>query len=65
MRNYFNLQNLQTNLADVCQQSSSGCSNSILVNNSSFYMWKVVAQKKICNTKNPVRLPHPQKAKIT
>ena len=47
MRNYYNLHALQTNMADVCEESSD-CSDSISINNSSFYMRKVVAQKKTC-----------------
>ena len=63
MRNYYDLHALQTNMADVCEEPSSDCSDSISVNNSSFHMGKVVAQKKICHTKNLVRILHPRESK--
>ena len=45
-----------------CEESSSDCSDSISGDNSSFFIRKVVAQKKICDTKNTVRLPRPWKS---
>ena len=49
MRNYYSLHVLQTNMADVCEESSSDCSDSISGNNSNFYLGKEVAQKKLQN----------------
>ena len=68
MHNYYNLRSPQltpfTNKHGGCMRAFfSDISDSISVNDSSFYMRKVVAQKKICNTKNLVRFPHLQKAK--
>ena len=49
-------------MADVRKELSSDCSDSVSFKYLSFYMRKEVAQKKICNTKNLVRLPHPQES---
>ena len=45
-----------------CEESSSDCSDSISGDIIPVFIRKIVAQKKICDTKNPVRLPHPWKS---
>jgi len=45
-------------MADACEESSFDCSDSISGDKIPVFIRKVVAKKKICNAKNPVRLPH-------
>ena len=45
-----------------CEESSSYCSDSISGDIIPVFIRKIVAQKKIGDTKNPVRLPHPWKS---
>ena len=45
-----------------CEESSSDCSDSISGDKIPVFIRKIVAQKKICDTKNPVRLSHPWKS---
>ena len=45
-----------------CEDSSSDCSDSISGDIIPVFIRKIVAQKKICDTKNPVRLSHPWKS---
>ena len=45
-----------------CEDSSSDCSDSISGDIIPVFIRKIVAQKKICDTKNPVRLPHSWKS---
>ena len=45
-----------------CEESSSYCSDSISGDIIPVFIRKIVGQKKICDTKNPVRLPHPWKS---
>ena len=45
-----------------CEESSSDCSDSLSGDIITVFIRKIVVQKKICDTKNPVRLPHPWKS---
>ena len=45
-----------------CEDSSSDCSDSVSGDIILVLIRKIVAQKKICDTKNPVRHPHPWKS---
>ena len=55
---------LQTNMADACEDARNLLLIALIVFPAIIpvFIRKAVAQKKICDTKNPVRLPRPWKS---